>query len=95
MPATSLRTTEFFFFGSFPVHARGEIYTVVDEESDVQVENEQFLGLGLGRVVRVTADGGELCTGALQKLGYQKIICLKIKFFHIFGPGCLNWLFST
>ena len=26
----------------FPVHARGEIYTVVDEESDCDVENRQF-----------------------------------------------------
>ena len=26
----------------FPVHAREEIYTVLDEESDVQVEIQQF-----------------------------------------------------
>ena len=30
----------------------------------------------------------------LRKLGYKKVRYQKIRFFHIFGPGCLNWLFS-
>ena len=43
MPETSLRTTmEKPNFCRFPVHARGEIYTVFDEESDFLVENSQF-----------------------------------------------------
>ena len=29
-------------FRELPAHPGGEIYTVFDEESDVQVENEQF-----------------------------------------------------
>ena len=43
MPETSLRKTmEELIVWRFPVHARGEIYTVFDEESDFQVENSQF-----------------------------------------------------
>ena len=43
MPETSLRKTmEKPNFWRFPVHARGEIYTVFDEESDFQIENSQF-----------------------------------------------------
>ena len=43
MPETSLRKTmESLYFWRFPVHARGEIYSVFDEESDFQVENSQF-----------------------------------------------------
>ena len=44
MPETSLRkTTEKPNVCKFPVHARGEIYTVFDEESDFQVKNKQIL----------------------------------------------------
>ena len=43
MPETSLRKTmDKPNFWRFPVHARGEIYTVVDEESDFQIEHSKF-----------------------------------------------------
>ena len=43
MPEASLRKTMVKpNLGRFAVHAQGEIYIVVDEESDVQVENNQF-----------------------------------------------------
>ena len=43
MPETSLRkTVEKPNFWRLPVDAGGEIYTVFDEESDFQVENNQF-----------------------------------------------------
>ena len=43
MPETSLgKTMEKLICWRFPVHARGEIYTVVHEESDFQVENNKF-----------------------------------------------------
>ena len=43
MPEISLRKTVGKpNFWKLPVHSGDEIYTVFDEESDVQVENEQF-----------------------------------------------------
>ncbi len=43
MPEISLgKTMEKPNFWKLPVDAGGEIYTVFDEESDVQVENKQF-----------------------------------------------------
>ena len=43
MPEISLgKTMEKPVFWKLPVHPGGEIYTVVDEESDFQVEIEQF-----------------------------------------------------
>ena len=43
MPEINLRKTmEKPSFWKLPVHPGGEIYTVFDEESDYQVENEQF-----------------------------------------------------
>ena len=43
MPEINLRKTmEKPSFWKLPVGAGGEIYTVFDEESDFQVENEQF-----------------------------------------------------
>ena len=43
LPETSLRKTiETPMLWRFPVHARGDIYTVFHEESDFQVENSQF-----------------------------------------------------
>ena len=43
MPDTSLRKTmKKYICWRSPVHARGEIYKVFDDESDFQIENSQF-----------------------------------------------------